>query len=81
MASRMGTDEEMGQNKSSGWMLDQKLDQPMDEEAMRLKNMSTEKVSLHFSFGVNLNIRYSCPCDFTLLYIVYVCETPYCYDL
>ena len=54
MASRMGTDEEMGQNKSSGWMLDQKLDQPMDEEAMRLKNTSTEKVSLHFSSGVNL---------------------------
>ncbi|KAK7828395.1 potassium transporter 11 [Quercus suber] len=43
MTSRMGTDEEMGQNKSNGWMLDQKLDQPMDEEAMRLKNMSTEK--------------------------------------
>ncbi|XP_030942779.1 potassium transporter 11-like isoform X1 [Quercus lobata] len=43
MASRMGTDEEMGQNKSNGWMLDQKLDQPMDEEAMRLKNTSTEK--------------------------------------
>lgn len=57
MASRMGTDEEMGQNKSSGWMLDQKLDQPMDEEAMRLKNMSTEKVSLHFSFGVNFEYK------------------------
>ncbi|KAJ1387319.1 Potassium transporter [Sesbania bispinosa] len=42
MASRVETDEE-GDNKGSMWDLDQKLDQPMDEEAGRLKNMYREK--------------------------------------
>lgn len=32
-------------NKGSMWDLDQKLDQPMDEEAGRLKNAFREKVS------------------------------------
>ena len=32
------------ENKGSMWVLDQKLDQPMDEEAERLRNMYREKV-------------------------------------
>lgn len=43
MASRVDTDEE-GDNKGSMWDLDQKLDQPMEEEAGRLRNMYREKV-------------------------------------
>lgn len=31
-------------NQGSMWVLDQKLDQPMEEEAERLKNMYREKV-------------------------------------
>lgn len=31
-------------NKGSMWVLDQKLDQSMDEEAGRLRNMYREKV-------------------------------------
>lgn len=31
-------------NRGSMWVLDQKLDQPMDEEAGRLRNMYREKV-------------------------------------
>lgn len=31
-------------NKGSMWVLDQKLDQPMDEEAGRLRTMYREKV-------------------------------------
>lgn len=42
MASRVDTDEE-GDNKGSMWDLDQKLDQPMEEEAGRLRNMYREK--------------------------------------
>ncbi|XLS53533.1 hypothetical protein HN51_014210 [Arachis hypogaea] len=42
MASRVESDED-GDNKGSMWDLDQKLDQPMDEEAGRLKNMYREK--------------------------------------
>ncbi|KAK7319257.1 hypothetical protein RJT34_03976 [Clitoria ternatea] len=42
MASRVDTDED-GDNRGSMWELDQKLDQPMDEEAGRLKNMYREK--------------------------------------
>ena len=38
--------EEDSENKGSMWVLDQKLDQPMDEEAGRLKNMYREKVTL-----------------------------------
>ncbi|KAL5975769.1 putative potassium transporter 11 [Asimina triloba] len=37
-------------NKGSMWVLDQKLDQPMDEEAGRLKNMYREK-SLGIVYG------------------------------
>ena len=43
MASREDTDDD-GDNKGSMWVLDQKLDQPMDEEAGRLRNMYREKV-------------------------------------
>lgn len=36
--------DENGDTKGSMWDLGQKLDQPMDEEAGRLKNMYSEKV-------------------------------------
>lgn len=36
--------EENDTNKGSMWVLDQKLDQPMDEEAGRLRTMYREKV-------------------------------------
>ncbi|KAL7089712.1 hypothetical protein ACP275_13G200200 [Erythranthe tilingii] len=42
MASGMESDEG-GESKGSMWVLEQKLDQPMDEEAGRLKNMYREK--------------------------------------
>ncbi|KAL2343625.1 hypothetical protein Fmac_004910 [Flemingia macrophylla] len=42
MGSRVDTDED-SDNRGSMWDLDQKLDQPMDEEAGRLKNMYREK--------------------------------------
>ncbi|KAL5577434.1 hypothetical protein UlMin_019133 [Ulmus minor] len=42
MASRV-EDDESTENKGSMWVLDQKLDQPMDEEAGRLRNMYREK--------------------------------------
>lgn len=38
-------------NRGSMWELEQNLDQPMDEEAGRLKNMYREKVR-YFSFSV-----------------------------
>ena len=43
MASGVDFDEEC-ETKGEMWDLDQKLDQPMDEEAGRLKNMYREKV-------------------------------------
>ncbi|KAF3641584.1 Potassium transporter 11 [Capsicum annuum] len=43
MASGMGVDEDSGETKGGMWELDQKLDQPMDEEAGRLRNMYREK--------------------------------------
>ncbi|KAI6704810.1 hypothetical protein NL676_007772 [Syzygium grande] len=42
MASRVEMDDET-ENKGGMWVLDQKLDQPMDEEAGRLRNMYREK--------------------------------------
>lgn len=45
MASALGNEET---NRGSMWELDQNLDQPMDEEAGRLRNMYREKVMLHF---------------------------------
>ncbi|KAK7359609.1 hypothetical protein VNO77_01570 [Canavalia gladiata] len=42
MASIVDSDED-GDNRGSMWVLDQKLDQPMDEEAGRLRNMYREK--------------------------------------
>lgn len=49
MASRVEIDEDSDTNKGSMWVLDQKLDQPMDEEAGRLRNMYREKVPLSLS--------------------------------
>lgn len=43
MVTRMASDEGT-ENKGSVWVFDQQLDQPMDEEAKRLKNMYKEKV-------------------------------------
>jgi KUP system potassium uptake protein len=40
-------------NRGSMWELDQNLDQPMDEEAGRLRNMYREKV-WHFSLFLQL---------------------------
>lgn len=40
MATDEGTD-----NKGRVWVLDQQLDQPMDEEAKKLRNPYSEKVS------------------------------------
>ena len=50
MASRVEIDENTDNNKGSMWDLDQKLDQPMREEAGRLRNMYREKVIFHFEF-------------------------------
>jgi len=43
MTSPLEIDEE-NDNKGSMWDLEQKLDQPMDAEAGRLRNMYREKV-------------------------------------
>ncbi|KAK9989424.1 hypothetical protein SO802_029663 [Lithocarpus litseifolius] len=43
MDSRVEIDGDTENDKGSMWVLDQKLDQPMDEEAGRLKNMYREK--------------------------------------
>lgn len=46
MASEVEFDEGSdATTKGSMWVLEQKLDQPMDEEAGRLKNMYREKVN------------------------------------
>jgi len=37
--------DEDGDNRGGMWVLEQRIDQPMDEEAERLKNMYREKVS------------------------------------
>lgn len=39
-------EEETGEGWGNMWDLDQKLDQPMDEEAGRLNNMDRDKVGL-----------------------------------
>jgi KUP system potassium uptake protein len=44
MTSRVEVEEDSDNNKGSMWDLDQKLDQPMDEEAGRLRNTYREKV-------------------------------------
>lgn len=48
MASGVEMDGDSDTNKGSMWVLDQKLDQPMDDEAGRLQNMYREKVSASF---------------------------------
>ncbi|XP_022748753.1 potassium transporter 11-like isoform X2 [Durio zibethinus] len=45
MEMALEIDEDSDNNKGSMWDLDQKLDQPMDEEAGRLRNMYREKKS------------------------------------
>lgn len=40
----MGSTNEVNGSKGGVWVLDQQLDQPMDEEAKRLRNMYQEKV-------------------------------------
>lgn len=52
MASITTNDEETNSNKGRMWALHQKLDQPMEEEAVRLRRRYDEKVyhiSLHNS--------------------------------
>lgn len=56
MASSVEDDKET-ENRGSMWVLDQKLDQPMDEEAGRLRNMYREKVSCNSIF-LYLHIDY-----------------------
>ncbi|KAJ0082643.1 hypothetical protein Patl1_12263 [Pistacia atlantica] len=59
MAARVETDEDSESNKGSMWVLDQKLDQPMDEEAGRLRNMYREKrLGIHLSsYSPSIDIR------------------------
>lgn len=47
MASMETDGDSDSNNKGSMWVLDQKIDQPMDEEAGRLRNMYREKVCCH----------------------------------
>ncbi|XLR31629.1 hypothetical protein S83_059529, partial [Arachis hypogaea] len=49
MASRLGSDNDTDNNKGSMWVLEKKLDQPMDEEAARLKKYVQRKIrrSMH----------------------------------
>lgn len=55
MASRVQTDEDAGE-RSKVWILDQKLDQPMEEEAKRLRNMYKEKVWCIYLFWDSLSL-------------------------
>lgn len=57
MTSAMEIDEENG-TKGGMWMLDQKLDQPMDEEGEKLRNMYREKV-------VSLSLSLCCVYTYT----------------
>ncbi|CAK8531807.1 unnamed protein product [Lathyrus sativus] len=43
MTSALEIDDEMDDNKGKMWDMEQKLDQPMDEEAGKLKNMYSQK--------------------------------------
>ncbi|CAH2049267.1 unnamed protein product [Thlaspi arvense] len=53
MASEVEIEDET-ENRGSMWALDQRLDQPMDEEAGRLRNMYREK-----KFSVSLLLRFA----------------------
>ncbi|KAJ9168497.1 hypothetical protein P3X46_020012 [Hevea brasiliensis] len=55
MTSRTEIDYDSDNNRGSMWVLDQKLDQPMDEEAGRLRNMYREK---KFSFLLLLRLAF-----------------------
>ncbi|KAG8635697.1 potassium transporter 11 [Manihot esculenta] len=54
MTSRTEIDDDSDNNRGSMWVLDQKLDQPMDEEAGRLRNMYREK-----KFSLLLLLRFA----------------------
>lgn len=60
MPSAIEIDEENG-TKGGMWMLDQKLDQPMEEEAGKLRNVFREKVlffcNLCFFFPLLLFVK------------------------
>lgn len=43
--------------KGGMWALQQKLDQPMDEEASRLKNMHTESVINSFFYSLRFSLE------------------------
>lgn len=55
MTSRVEIDEDC-EMRGSMWVLDQKLDQPMDEEAGRLSNMYKEKVPTGSFFLIGVTI-------------------------
>jgi KUP system potassium uptake protein len=56
----IGEDNDTITNKGSMWALDQKLDQPMDEEAGRLRTMYREKVfSLSLCLSLSLSLSLS----------------------
>lgn len=48
--------DETSESKGGMWVLEQKLDQPMDEEAGRLKNMYREKVCIYMCVCVFVRI-------------------------
>lgn len=52
-------DDQETENKGSMWVLDQKLDQPMDEEAGRLRNMYREKVIFQLSHSFFLSLKHT----------------------
>lgn len=70
MASEVDFDEG-SETKGSMWVLEQKLDQPMDEEAGRLKNMYREKVKKQKK-KTKSSCTFSCLCGFDA-YNFYLC--------
>ncbi|KAJ0526148.1 putative potassium transporter [Helianthus annuus] len=46
MEGSVDNDKKKNEGKGGMWALQQKFDQPMDEEASKLKNMYTERVPL-----------------------------------
>lgn len=69
MASEVEVNEN-GDTKGSMWDLDQKLDQPMDEEAGRLKNMYREKVRYRFVLSVDRSFYFEDVLAFCVLVTV-----------
>ncbi|KAJ0893279.1 hypothetical protein HanPSC8_Chr09g0375841 [Helianthus annuus] len=48
MEGSVDNDKKKNEGKGGMWALQHKFDQPMDEEASKLKNMYTERVRYHF---------------------------------